>query len=408
MFSTSPASKTITVSPKIVETLEPCVVLMKEIIQEYSHLWKDREVFSLAQGVVHWEPPTSAIQAMQASLADIAGSQVHTYGPDEGLAKLRYALEEKIAGENGLDNHQVMVTVGANQAYSNCVLTFLGDNQKAVVFAPYYFNHVMALQMTIGDSNILVGQSNGDGIPDLDWLEEQLKTNESIQMVTLVNPGNPTGVTLSKDVLQKAVDLCARYKCWLVLDCTYEYFVYEDKHFCFPDPHVIHIFSFSKSYSLAGLRCGYLTIHKDAPGNAFRQMGKVQDTIPICATRLSQIAALGAMEAGKGFVIDQIETLKVGKEAILNALQPLQIMGGTGAMYVMAKLPDDKQDDEAFSRSLVEKYGLAIIPGTYCGFPGWIRVCYANLPPEKCLEAADRLRDGIKDLLFSGKEYNTR
>ena len=31
-------------------------------------------------------------------------------------------------------------------------------------------------------------------------------------------------------------------------------------------------------------------------------------------------------------------------------------------------------------------------------FAGWIRVCYSNLPPEKCKVAASRLADGIRDL----------
>jgi aspartate/methionine/tyrosine aminotransferase len=394
-----------TLSPKIIETLDPCVVLIKELIAEHASKWEGEEkggIFSLAQGVVHWQPPQSSIQAMQASLQDVGNSQVHTYGPDEGLFELRSALEQKLSKENGLSNHDVMVTVGANQAYVNCVLTLLSSDDASVVFAPYYFNHVMALQMTIGDDNVAVGPSSSQGIPDLDWLEAQFdKESSNIRMVTLVNPGNPTGVTLSRAVLQRAVDLCAKHNCWLILDCTYEYFVYDNKHVCFPEPHVIHIFSFSKAYSLAGFRCGYLSVHKEAPMDVFKQMVKVQDTIPIGPARMSQVAALGAMDAGKGFVLEQIETLQVGKEAILKALEPLEVMGGSGAMYVMAKLPEGKSDDMAFSRSLVEHFGLAIIPGTFCGFPGWIRVCYANLPSQKCIQAAERLRSGIQELLLS-------
>ena len=49
-----------------------------------------------------------------------------------------------------------MVTLGANQAYVNCVLTLLdesdeeGNISKCVVFEPYYFNHVMAVQSARG------------------------------------------------------------------------------------------------------------------------------------------------------------------------------------------------------------------------------------------------------------------
>jgi aspartate/methionine/tyrosine aminotransferase len=67
-------------------------------------------------------------------------------------------------------------------------------------------------------------------------------------------------------------------------------------------------------------------------------------------------------------------------------------------MYVMAKLPG-LQDDQAFARALVRDHGIAVIPGSFCGFPGWIRVCYANLPPDECIQAAGRLEKGIRSIL---------
>ena len=66
-------------------------------------------------------------------------------------------------------------------------------------------------------------------------------------------------------------------------------------------------------------------------------------------------------------------------------------------MYVMAKLPDSYcNNDVEIGEMLVEEYGIAIIPGSFCGFPGWIRICYSNLKPTDCLVAADRLALGIK------------
>lgn len=72
---------------------------------------------------------------------------------------------------------------------------------------------------------------------------------------------------------------------------------------------------------------------------------KVQDTIPICPSRISQVAALGALKAGRSWVSDQVLTLDAGRESILEAMAPLEIiMGGTGAMYVMGKLPSGMDD----------------------------------------------------------------
>ena len=72
---------------------------------------------------------------------------------------------------------------------------------------------------------------------------------------------------------------------------------------------------------------------------------QVQDTIPICTSQISQYAALGALSAGRKWVAEKVKTLDAGREAILNALSPLETtIGGTGAMYCMAKLPDGVDD----------------------------------------------------------------
>ena len=258
------------------------------MIGAYADEWEDRGgIFSLAQGVVYWEPPKSAHDALLDAL-QVDNNLLHMYGPDEGLPELREALQEKIQQENDLTNHHVMVTVGANQAYVNCVLTLLDSHHKAVVFKPYYFNHVMALQMAMADAKeqLLVGPSDSKGVPDLVWLETKLQADPSIRMVTITNPCNPTGVRLKRSILQRAVDLCGKHNVWLVLDCTYEYFIPSDTSpdGCFPDAHVIHIFSLSKAYALAGYRCGYMTMNK-AADPLYRQVMKVQGMLSMSMSR---------------------------------------------------------------------------------------------------------------------------
>ena len=380
---------------KIQTTLDPCVALMNNLSSKYTKQWKDRGgIYNLAQGIVYWSPPDVCNDAMAKAIAD-PSANLHLYGPDEGLAELTGALKKKVYEQNGLEDQYIMITAGANQAYTNCVLTLLDNTiDKAVVFAPYYFNHVMALQMTIGNDQIVVGDTKSNGEPDLDWLEATLKLDDSIRMVTVTNPNNPTGTSLSRSLCQRLVKLTKEYDCWLILDCTYEAFT-TDGPFdsCFnQEDHCIHIFSFSKAYALAGYRCGYLTLPNEQTFNA---MMKVQDTIPIAPSRISQVAALAALQdAGPEWVREKVDTLHVGRQAILEAMDCLpQTMGGNGAMYIMGKLP--VSNDVEFAERLIRDYGVAVIPGSFCGFSGWIRVCYANLPPDKCKEAAKRLAQGL-------------
>ena len=90
--------------------------------------------------------------------------------------------------------HDVMVTSGANQGFINIVLTLLDPNDAAILFVPYYFNHLMALQMTGGGHSVVFGRCHQQTWrPDLDWLEQVLAVPTPPKMVVLVNPCNPTG-----------------------------------------------------------------------------------------------------------------------------------------------------------------------------------------------------------------------
>mmetsp|Transcript_14448 Transcript_14448/g.22289 ORF Transcript_14448/g.22289 Transcript_14448/m.22289 type:complete len:508 (-) Transcript_14448:1168-2691(-) len=459
MSSSSSSQNKFKISNRTMQTLDPCVILMKQIISQHEDKWKDDGIFSLAQGVVHWKPPKTAYEALanaaQANLDENMataagdGAIIHTYCPDEGYPPLIASLKDKLEQQNGLQSPHVMVTSGANQAYVNCVITLMDevDNDsnhekeppqemisKCVVFEPYYFNHVMAIQGVRGGNNcggiastddskshaegLLVGPTQ-QGKPDLTWLRSRLEEykkpsgSNGIRMVTLVNPGNPTGVSLSHAFLKEIAQLTKEYGVWLIMDCTYEHFdIHRNNrdvenpnipYPCLDQEHIIHIFSFSKGYAMAGFRTGYLAFSSkngsEGKGTlAYEQMLKTQDTIAICTSRISQMAALGALQAGREWVNDQVKTLEVGRNAILEAMSSLEeIIGGTGAMYVMGKLPDST-DDKQFASSLVEHFGVAVIPGSFCGYPGWIRVCYSNLPPELCLEAASRLKRGILEL----------
>ncbi|EED86265.1 aspartate aminotransferase, partial [Thalassiosira pseudonana CCMP1335] len=373
-------------------------------------------IYSLAQGVVHWRPPKQVYEllgrAIQSNLDVDAGA-------DDGYPPLLSALKAKLQTENGLHNPHVMITAGANQAFVNCVLTLLderdemGNRSKCVVFEPYYFNHVMALDAKSVEG-LLVGQTD-KGVPDLKWLRNQLEQhqyssgNNGIRMVTLVNPGNPTGVSLPYEFLEEMMQLTKEFRVWLVMDNTYEHFDVKRKNKlpegtlpdfqCFDEMHVINIFSFSKGYAMAGMRVGYLALTTGRGTRAYEQMLKVQDTVVICNSRLSQMAALGALQAGRQWVYDQVDTLEIGREAILEAMSTLEeTIGGDGAMYLMGKLPEGVDDQVCVVSSLVEHYGVAVIPGSFCGYPGWIRVCYSNLPPEECKVAASRLKEGLSEL----------
>ncbi|CAA2987158.1 aromatic aminotransferase ISS1 [Olea europaea subsp. europaea] len=274
------------------------------------------------------------------------------------------------------------------------------------MFAPYYFNSYMSFQMT-GVTDILVGPSDPETLhPDADWLERILKdTKPTPKLVSVVNPGNPSGTYIPAPLLQRISDLCRDAGCWLVVDNTYEYFMYDGlKHVCLEGNHIVNVFSFSKAYGMMGWRVGYIAFPSEVEGLS-AQLLKVQDNIPICASIISQRLALHSLEMGPKWVTDHVNELVKNREIVLEGLSPLgkdAIKGGEGAIYLWAKLPDEFTDDFEVVRWLAQKHGVILIPGSSSGCPGYLRISFGGLIEDQCRIASERLKQGLEELVNKG------
>lgn len=388
-------------SKRVRMTDTPCIVTMQKMLRG------KEGILSLAQGIVHWGPPP----AVAAAVAAAAGEpDTNAYGPDDGTTQLREALLTKMRVENKLEGVDVMVTAGANQAYANVVLSLVDSEDGAVLFKPFYFNHLMALQMTGGADNVVFGPVDKDSLPDVEWLERCLSHKEAetapIRMVTIVNPCNPSGVTMPDAMLHRISALCAKYGSWLCVDNTYEHFTYEEDggcpHTCVGGDHVLNVFSFSKAYGMMGWRVGYVAY----PARLKDELMKVQDTIAICPAVASQKAALAALGAGRDWVRERVRGLRDNRATVRGAIEAAlgkeSITGGSGAIYLMVRLPGSCLEDFRAVEWLNEQHKVCVIPGSACGAPGHIRVCYANLDSARCTEAAERLRAGLQELAEKG------
>ena len=240
---------------------------------------------------------------------------------------------------------EVMVTAGGNQAFVNVALSLVDPGDTVLVLKPYYFSHVVSLQMA--GANVKFASFDKETfLPNLQEVEEMVK-QENIKMIVLTTPNNPSGVVYPEATLLELKNICQDKGVWMVIDETYEHFVYnkneenpnvvEANRKVEPDtdkceniqgeenqqstvhelvggttqehhaeakyrhislcgnkvnfPGIIHLYSFSKSYGMAGWRVGYMVY----PSHLQEYMRRFQDTIPTHASIISQYAATIAM-----------------------------------------------------------------------------------------------------------------
>ena len=383
-----------TLSSRSLQTDAPIIVRTKKLMSA------NPGTLSLAQGIVSWPPPAAAIKKLTIMLQEDS-SHVSAYGPAMGNTALCTALKAKLLNKNGLRDHDVMITQGANQAVVNAILALVDEGDTCLLFTPYYFNHLMALQMT----NVTCELGQCDPVtlhPDLNALENTLKSIR-IKLVILTNPSNPSGVLLSKQEIERIVELTRAAGCWLLMDETYEDFVFDGREHYSPNaPHVLHVFSFSKAAGMMGWRVGYIAY--PANEELGLQLLKVQDTVAICTNQLAQNLALEMLTPeGQSYVSQKIESCSINRELVrsLASIPQLSLRGGEGAIYFWVTLPEG-YDDELVYTWLVQKHRICVIPGSACGLPGGLRVAFANLNEIDCREAVRRLREGLTELFEQG------
>lgn len=359
---------------------------------------------SLGQGVVHYGPPRAALEAVRLALGDRV---THEYGDGSGYAPLVEKIAGKLANENGIDltrGSRVMVTAGANMAFMHAVLAVTRPGDEVILPVPFYFNHDMAIRMA-GCTTVPVPTDARYQLR-LDAIRSAM-TSRTRAIVT-ISPNNPSGAVLSDASMAEVNALCRDRGLYHLSDETYEYFTYGSARHrspaALPDAagHTIAMYSLSKAYGFAGWRVGYMAY----PDALHAAMLKSQDTILICPTIASQIAAAAALDVGRGYCEPYVRELAHIRESVvarLSDLAPLaEVPASDGAFYVLLKV-NTAEAPLALTERLIREHRVAVIPGTAFGMHDgcYFRVAYGALQKETVEEGIGRLVVGLRKILTS-------
>lgn len=353
---------------------------------------------SFGQGFAFYGPPTEAFSSVQKCLTD---ESINRYGPVEGIPELQQAIINKLKKVNSIEidsGNAVIVTAGSNMAFNTTILAITDPGDEVILPLPYYFNHEMSLIME-RCKPILI-PCNKDFHLDI----EKIKTaiTDKTKAIVTISPNNPSGAVYTQQELLEINKLCKEHNIYHISDEAYEDFYYEQhQHFSSAShsdtqQHTISLFSFSKGYGFAGWRIGYMVI----PEHLLTAVKKIQDTILISPPVISQHAAVGALSANANYIQEKRNAMSVKRELVLNKLSELSCLKSKptseGAFYTLLDI-DAKHDDMQLAQTLIEKYGIASIPGSAFGIQSgcYLRLSYGALSDSKIEKGLDRLVNGL-------------
>jgi len=353
------------------------------------------DVINLGQGVPGFPPVATAMEAARQALEE---PSTHVYSADAGLLPLRQALSEWLAERNGLaadPETEIVITAGGNQGFLLALLTLLEPGDKVLLPSPFYFNHEMSLRI-VGAVPIEVPLREETGFQlTVDDLEPYLKMQP--RAVVVVSPNNPTGAVYDPEELERIARIMASRGVVTIFDETYKDFLCDGAQHLSPGSipdarsYVITIGSFSKTFSLAGWRVGYLLAESDFVQQAI----KVQDSMIVCAPLISQRAALGALQAPLEELTRRRTVLSERRQLVAQSLAEIPRLHWhptSGAYYAFVRV-EGCTDSVALSWDLLERARVAAVPGSIFGQngEGYVRLSYGSVERSDLEEACVRL-----------------
>jgi len=253
------------------------------------------------------------------------------------------------------------------------------------------YRHILS---ALGQRPVLIETGPATGwMPDPDDVVRAAR-NEGIKGLLIASPANPTGTMISPERLGALAQACSANGVRLVSDEIYHGLTYTGPAataLAYADDVVV-INSFSKYFSMTGWRIGWMIV----PPNLIRPVERLAQNLYISPPSISQAAALGAfdaraeLEANKNaYAESRTLLLRELPEAGFTTFAPAD-----GAFYLYCDVRHLAEDSLALSRTLLEKAGVAVTPGTDFDAKNghrFLRFSYAGTPADMA-EAAARLK----------------
>ena len=326
----------------------------------------------------------------------------HTsYTSNWGLIELRQEIAKYLERYELFYNPdtEILPTIGASEGLDLVLRSVLNPGDEIIVCAPCYVSY-QPLSDLCGAKVIHLDTSKNGFYPSAEQIEQAC--TDKTKAVMFCSPSNPTGRIIPASELDKIAEVVKKHQIWCLSDEIYCELLYDGhKHVSigkFPGmkDYTIIFNGFSKSFAMTGWRIGYIA----APHDLLVQCCKLHAYSSICPPIFSQYAAAEGLRSGWA----EVEKMRLSYQQRRNVMYKAFIDMGLsciepeGAFYMFPDITSTGMTSEEFATELIEKYSVAVVPGTCFGEggEGFVRCCYAT-DINKIKIAMERIAQLVKE-----------
>lgn len=348
--------------------------------------WKDeaapdRPLIDVSQAAPTY-PPARELRDHIAAVAQSVATA--TYTDQQGILPLREGLARSLTVDYDapVAAESVAVTAGCNQAFCLAMMALTDPGDEVIMPLPTYFNHDMWLRSQ--DTTPVYLEPGPDMMPDPDDAAAALTPRT--RAIVLVTPNNPTGAVYPPALIESFFELARDRGLALVIDETYREFRdgSEPPHTLFSRPDwadtLIHLYSFSKAYCMAGYRIGCMATNPAL----LRETLKIADCVALCPSHIGQLAANYCLEHLDDWKREYRHTVRdrvaYAARRLREADTGFEVVS-SGGYFVYLRHPWSDRTSFDVGRSLARDDGILCLAGSMFG-PGqdrYLRLAFANV-----------------------------
>lgn len=361
---------------------------------------KGGDIINLGVGEPDFDTPAhikkAAIEAINAGFTK--------YTAVGGTQEAKEAVCLKYERDNQLQfkPENIVISNGAKQVIYNLVQALVNPGDEVIIPAPYWVSYPDIVNLAEGNVVTITTSIS----KQFKMTAEQLRSaiTDKTKLLILNSPSNPSGMSYSKEEMSEIAQvLLDNPHVYILSDDIYEHIVWTSS--CYTNilsvcPELIErtilVNGVSKAYAMTGWRIGYAAAAKDV----IKGMTKIQSQSTSSPCSISQKAAIAALTGDQQCIKDMVKKFRARHDFVIHGLSKIsgiKIIPNHGTFYAF---PDCNElinqhksfnDDIELAEFLLNKAGIAVVPGSAFGTHGCIRMSYAT-SMEKLEDALKRMK----------------
>jgi len=316
-----------------------------------------------------------------------------SYTDNRGTLALREEISRYVARNYGPEYNpedEILVTVGVSEALDAMLRATLNPGDKVLYHEPCYVSYAPSVTLCHA-TPVPIRTVSSDQFA-LDPAALRAAWQPGCKVLVLNFPTNPTGGTANRQKLEEIAKFAIEKDLLVASDEIYSELTFEGDHVSIASlpgmrERTVFLHGFSKAFAMTGFRIGYAC----GPAGVIDGMLKIHQYGIMCASIISQEAAVEALKNGRESMLDKY---RERRDFIVRRFNELGLPCHLprGAFYAFPNITSTGLDSMTFASQLLAAQKVAVVPGTAFGAAG-AGFCRASFSTsyERIHEAGERI-----------------